>query len=119
MCNPNSSVANRRYRQAALQSAGLSSSASLLTQKLMGSMIKTSNLSTYSNASGYTPTTQSTEAEPSYEMSFRGYELHQPQQHPYNLLYQHPEEIKHQPASKTKRRRKPQKPGLTAKVRSQ
>jgi hypothetical protein len=135
MCNPNTSVANRRYRHAALQSTALSSSASLLTQKLMGSMVprSTSNCSNQgaivanaSTSSRYNAMTQPVKVEPMepYEASFcDGYEQqrnHQQQpmpqqQHHYNLQYHHlhPAEKREKP----KRRRKPQKPGLTAKVR--
>jgi hypothetical protein len=125
MCNPNSSVANRRYRQqAAFQSVGMSRSASLLTQKLiMGSMMdQTSHQNTFLRASNdSTPPSHilnNTKPE-TYEASFILYDQNQTflEQNENcdadcNVLCEHPEGM-----VKAKRRRKPQKPGLTAKVR--
>jgi hypothetical protein len=147
MCNPNSSIASRRYRSSALTSG----SASLLTQKLMGTFI-TNNTSTSScdktttnevprttsynhghqyalgNETGYSnPATVST-------TSTNGMSYYQPYdssssrfQHPtfetttYNSNTMIAATTTSPPAhdvsqpNKPKRRRKPQKPGLTAK----
>lgn len=125
MCNPNSSVANRRYRHAALQAAAASNSASLLTQKLVGSLTTSKVTSNHASASylaiGDIESTQPTTMSPikSYEMSFSNYDRHhEPQRHTYNLQRRHEAEAKPEPSKAAKRRRKPQQPGMTAKVRS-
>jgi hypothetical protein len=160
MCNPNSSVANRRFRSATLQAGG---KANLLTQKLVGSLmtvpptlgsykdsnICTSNISSSSgNRNDYSIVTKSREGDedtfdvdypPSYERVFheRSSSFSFPTTSPPisgylsgsapSHFYQQPEFEVSAPLpetitpnirkSKERRRRKPQQPGLTAKVR--
>jgi hypothetical protein len=124
MCNPNSSIAHRRHRAAALPSRQLqdatSKTSSMITQNLLGSMFMSVGVrdgSAVKNSTGFTAK--------SSPMKVKAPTNNRPtSQHPYfsavpttlsafqPLRDSNPETLKPKP----KRRRKPQKPGKTAKL---
>ena len=129
MCNPNSSVASRRYRL----NRGVANQ--LLTQKLMGSLINTApskpeKVTPPPSSSGNEATaTEPVEASRyatsvAYSPPYSGYfaDNEQPQKVQPSFFYHEP--VAKQPTTtfeteatkpKPKRKRKPQQPGLTAK----
>jgi hypothetical protein len=123
MCNPNSAIASRRYR------LNQGTANHLLTQKLMGSLIATGPPKQAENPPAPSSDVSSNEeyqySSPVYTAPTCGYfaDTDQPQKVQPYIFQQHQQQLPPQPIvsedvvtkPKARRRRKPQKPGLTAK----